>query len=83
MRGSFPERKIKCYTVRFDPQDMVREQFEDDYPHARRVAEHLDVELESFLMRSDSIHLLPKMVYHLDEPEHLPAASLAAGASMP
>jgi asparagine synthase (glutamine-hydrolysing) len=73
MRSSFPERKIKCYTVRFDPQDMVREQFEDDYPYAKRVAEHLDVELESFLMRSDSIRLLPKMVYHLDEPDADPA----------
>lgn len=73
MRSSFPERRIKCYTVRFDAEDMAREQFADDYGYAERVARHLDVDLESFTMRSDAVRLLPKMVYHLDEPDADPA----------
>lgn len=73
MRRSFPDRKINCYTVKSDPADMARDQFEDDYPYARAVAEHLGVTLKDIELRHDVIGLLPKMVYHLDEPDADPA----------
>jgi asparagine synthase (glutamine-hydrolysing) len=39
MRQSYPDRRIKCYTVKFNEGDMVRDQFVEDYPYAKRVAE--------------------------------------------
>jgi asparagine synthase (glutamine-hydrolysing) len=73
MRHAFPSREITTYTVRFDPGDMAREQGTDDYPYAIQVARRLDVRLKSLLLEPDVIHLLPKMVYHLDEPDADPA----------
>jgi asparagine synthase (glutamine-hydrolysing) len=74
MRRSFPQREITTYTVRFDPGDMAREQGADDYPYAVQVARHLDVRLKSIRLQPDVIRLLPKLVYHLDEPDADPAA---------
>ena len=73
MRHSFPERPITAYTVRFDANDMARDQGVDDYPYARRVADLLDVRLKSVVLKPNVIRLLPKMVYHLDEPDADPA----------
>jgi asparagine synthase (glutamine-hydrolysing) len=52
---------------------MAREQGVDDYPYAIRVARALDVRLKSVELRPDVIQMLPKMVYHLDEPDADPA----------
>lgn len=73
MRQAFPERDITTYTVRFDKGDMAKEQGVDDYPYAQRVAKSLDVRLKSVRLDPDVIQLLPKMVYHLDEPDADPA----------
>ncbi|MBI5864330.1 MAG: asparagine synthase (glutamine-hydrolyzing) [Planctomycetes bacterium] len=73
MRHAFPEREINCYTAHFRPEDLNRDQFVDDYPYARRVADHLKVNLKSFALESKMISLLPKMIYHLDEPDADPA----------
>lgn len=69
MREAFPQREINCYTVKMRPGDMKLDQFEDDYPHAKRVADHLGINLKSIELTPDVISLLPKMVYHLDEPD--------------
>ncbi|MCP5039457.1 MAG: asparagine synthase (glutamine-hydrolyzing) [bacterium] len=73
MRNVFPERVINTYTVRFDRGAMAKEQGVDDYPYARKVAKALDVRLKSVMLHPDVISLLPKMVYHLDEPDADPA----------
>jgi asparagine synthase (glutamine-hydrolysing) len=73
MRHAFPDREITTYTVRFDSGAMAREQGVDDYPYARSVARALDVRLKSVQLEPDVIQLLPKMVYHLDEPDADPA----------
>ncbi|MFN0135191.1 MAG: asparagine synthase (glutamine-hydrolyzing) [Phycisphaerae bacterium] len=73
MRASYPDRDIRCYTATWPTADAAQDQFVDDYPYAKRVADHLRVSLTTFDMRSDSIKLLPKMVYHLDEPDADPA----------
>lgn len=69
MRKSFPDRQIKCYTYSFDEGDMARDQYEADYPYAKRVADILKTELTNFRLAPDVISLLPKMVYHNDEPD--------------
>ena len=73
MRKSYPERDIRCYTATWSAADIVRDQMVDDFPYAKRVAEHLGVSLTTFDLRPDCINLLPKMVYHLDEPDADPA----------
>jgi asparagine synthase (glutamine-hydrolysing) len=73
MRKSFPEREIKCYTARFAEGDMQRDQMIDDFPYAERVAQRLNVKLQSFVLEPKLMELLPKMVYHLDEPDADPA----------
>ncbi|HKQ47001.1 MAG TPA: asparagine synthase (glutamine-hydrolyzing) [Phycisphaerae bacterium] len=69
MRQSFPDRPISCYTYTFDAADMARDQFEYDYPYAQEVARILNVRLKSFHLRPDVISILPKLVYHMDEPD--------------
>ncbi|OWY73446.1 asparagine synthase (glutamine-hydrolyzing) [cyanobacterium TDX16] len=69
MREAFPQREINCYTVKLRPGDMRLDQFEDDYPHAQRVADHLGIRLKAIELGSSVISLLPKMIYHLDEPD--------------
>ena len=73
MRRSFPDREIRSYTVRFETDEMVREMGVEDLPYARQVAERLGVRLESVTLRPEVITLLPKMVFHLDEPDADPA----------
>jgi len=73
MRRSFPTRDIRCYTVRVSPEGMRRAGFADDLPFARKVADRLGANLCAVDTNPDVIGLLPKLVYHLDEPDADPA----------
>jgi asparagine synthase (glutamine-hydrolysing) len=73
MRQEFPQRPIKAYTARSTASKVVAEQGEDDFPHAQRVARELDVDLHVVDIQPDVVQLLPKMVFHLDEPDADPA----------
>ena len=73
MRQEYPERPIKAYTARSTADDVVAEQGEDDFPHAQRVAGQLGVDLKVVDIQPDVVNLLPKMVFHLDEPDADPA----------
>jgi asparagine synthase (glutamine-hydrolysing) len=73
MRVAFPDRPITCYTARMSAADLTRDQFVDDFPYAQQVAQHLGITLKSFVLEPDVVGLLPKMVYHLDEPDADPA----------
>jgi asparagine synthase (glutamine-hydrolysing) len=73
MREAFPDRPITCYTARIDPNDAGRDRFVDDYPYACLVAQHLNVKLKEFVLRPNVIELLPKLIWHLDEPDADPA----------
>ena len=73
MRDAFPDREIRCYTARLRPKDLDSEENQEDYPYATKVADRLNVKLKSFLLEPEVISLLPKMVYHLDEPDADPA----------
>jgi len=69
MRRCFPDHPITCYTFRLDPGDTQREQFEEDYPFAKRVAGLLNVTLKEFDLRPNVVDLLPRMAYVNDEPD--------------
>lgn len=73
MRHCFPDREIRAYTARSPSGEIASEQGVDDYPYAQRVANALDVRLKAIDVRPDVITLLPRLVYHLDEPDADPA----------
>lgn len=73
MRQAFPDRPISCYTVKLDRSNDDRDRFVDDYPFARQVAAHLRVDLHEFTLNPDVTSLLPKLIWHMDEPDADPA----------
>lgn len=76
MRRSFPDREIHAYTMAFESSTLKREGITDDFPYALRVARHLGVRLEHSIVEPDAVSLLPKVVFHLDEPDADPTAIL-------
>lgn len=73
MRQAFPDRGIRAYSARFPAGEMAAEQGVDDQPFAEAAAGHLGLDLVSVDIRPDVIQLLPRMVWHLDEPDADPA----------
>jgi len=65
--------EIRCYTAAFPPDDNAYDQFTDDLPYARAVARHFGVRLIEFDIRAQVAELLPRLLYHLDEPLADPA----------
>lgn len=59
---------LKCFTI--DTMDLKQQEgFIDDLPYAKKAAQFLDVDLSIVKANPDLIKLLPKIVYHLDEPQ--------------
>ena len=65
--------RLRCYTIGFE-DGVDLEGSPQDLPYARKVAEHLDVELCPILVKPDMIGHLDRMLYHLDEPQADPSA---------
>ncbi|MEW6348552.1 MAG: asparagine synthase (glutamine-hydrolyzing) [Thermodesulfobacteriota bacterium] len=59
--------KLQCFTV--DAPEQQDEGFVDDLPYARQAARHLGVDLHVIRFGGDMADLLPKAIYHLDEPQ--------------
>jgi asparagine synthase (glutamine-hydrolysing) len=55
-------RPAKTYTIGFDVEGF------DERPFARRAAEYLGAEHESHVVEPNSIDILPRLVWHFDEP---------------
>ena len=72
MRRAWPERRITCFSIRF-ADGVDTEGNPADLPYARRVAHHLDVDLEEVLVEPSAIDRLEEMVNLLDEPQADPA----------
>ena len=72
MRRAWPDRRITCFSIRF-ADGVDTEGNPEDLPYARRVARHLDVELEEVLVQPSAIDRLEEMVALLDEPQADPA----------
>jgi asparagine synthase (glutamine-hydrolysing) len=64
---------IRCFTIGFQDEVARKEGMAADLPHARRVAAHLDVELETVWVGPEMVEELPRMLFHLDEPQSDPA----------
>jgi asparagine synthase (glutamine-hydrolysing) len=72
MRKVQPEQRIQCFSIGFG-DDVDDEGNPADLPYARRVADHLRVDLEEIRISASSIDRLEEMVALLDEPQADPA----------
>lgn len=64
-----PYREINCYTIKTESMGG----FTDDLFYAKKVAEHLNVNLKIVEAKSDILEYFDKVIYHLDEPQADPA----------
>ncbi len=65
--------KLQCFTIGFKGPAATHEGMEEDLPYARRVADHLGVDLHTIYVGPEMVEELPSMLYHLDEPQADPA----------
>ena len=68
------QRRVSTYTVGFDQEDLRHEIVPDDLIHARRVAALFETDYFEHILKPDVLDLLPKAVWHLEEPVADPAA---------
>ncbi|UXI66385.1 asparagine synthase (glutamine-hydrolyzing) [Tahibacter amnicola] len=69
--------RMPCFTIAIDTaagDGKSHDGFEADLPYARLVAQQLDLELHVTRIGPEMLEELPKMVWHLDEPQADPAA---------
>jgi len=60
---------MKCFTIGFRDAEAQAEGMAADLPYATQVAEHLGAELHTIWVESKMIEDLPRMLFHLDEPQ--------------
>jgi asparagine synthase (glutamine-hydrolysing) len=66
--------KLKCFTISLDEKLLKKEGVISDLPYAKRVAEYLNVDLQTIQVGPEMADELTTMIYHLDEPQADPAA---------
>ncbi len=59
---------ITTYTIAFTERDKKFEAMPDDQKYAKIVARHLGADYQEIVLEPDVAELLPKLIYHLDEP---------------
>ena len=72
-RQHFPDQKLQTFSIDLQGMGAGSEGLVDDLPYARRVADHLGVELNVITVGPEIIKDLERMIYHLDEPQADPA----------
>jgi asparagine synthase (glutamine-hydrolysing) len=65
---------VSTYTVGFAPEDLEHEIVPDDVRWARRVGKLFQTDYHEETLRPDVLELLPKAIWHLEEPVADPAA---------
>lgn len=61
-------RKVRTYTAGMQTEDLRFDIIPDDLVWARRVNQELATESHEIMLSPDVAELLPKLVYHMDEP---------------
>jgi asparagine synthase (glutamine-hydrolysing) len=62
-------KRVQCFTIGFPDPEAQIEGVEEDLPYARRVASHLGVDLHTIWVGPEMIQQIPRMLFHLDEPQ--------------
>lgn len=68
------DEKVTTYTVGFSPEDLGHEIIPDDVRYSRLMARELELDYHEHTLEADVVELLPKLVWHMDEPVADPAA---------
>ncbi len=68
------EQKVTTYTFGFKSEDLKYDILEDDVKYAREVGAKFATDYHEDFFEPQVMELLPKLVYHLDEPVADPAA---------
>ena len=61
-------RRIGTYTIGIEPEDLRYDIIPDDVEWARRVNQQLDTDYHEIMLKPHVAELLPKLVYHMDQP---------------
>ena len=61
-------RRVGTYTIGIESSDLRYDIIPDDVAWARKVNQQLDTDYHEIMLRPDVGELLPKLVYHMDEP---------------
>jgi asparagine synthase (glutamine-hydrolysing) len=73
LMSSFSELKPTTYTLGFRGEDLRYDILEDDVKYARMVGEQFQTDYHETFLEPEVMELLPKLVYHMDEPVADPA----------
>ncbi len=68
MKNHSNGRRIATYTVGIESEDLRYEIIPDDVRWARQVNQHLNTDYHEIMLKPAVAELLPKLVYHMDEP---------------
>ncbi|MDQ3935390.1 MAG: asparagine synthase (glutamine-hydrolyzing) [Actinomycetota bacterium] len=66
--------RVSTYTVGFSPEDLSHDIIPDDVRYSREIAKRFDVDYHEQILETEMVDLLPKLVWHMDEPVADPAA---------
>jgi asparagine synthase (glutamine-hydrolysing) len=61
-------RRIETYTIGMAAEDLRFDIIPDDVEWARKVDRLLDTDYHEIMLQPDVVELLPKLVYHMEEP---------------
>jgi asparagine synthase (glutamine-hydrolysing) len=61
-------RPIETYTIGMAAEDLRYDIIPDDVEWARKVNQQLETDYHEIILKPDVAELLPKLVYHMDEP---------------
>jgi len=67
-------QEVHAFTIKFSDDDQRFEKAEPDHVYAKQIAKQLDFRYHEFTISPQIIDLLPKLIWHLDEPLSDPAA---------
>ena len=70
--GAIPG-KLTTYTLGWTKEELEHEIVPDDVQYAREIGRLFDVDYHERILNADVVELLPKLVWHLDEPVADPA----------
>lgn len=68
MKNHSNGRPISTYTIGIEAEDLRYDIIPDDVVWARRTGELLGTDYHEIMLKPDVAELLPKLVYHMDEP---------------
>jgi asparagine synthase (glutamine-hydrolysing) len=68
MKNHSNGRRVSTYTIGIEAEDLRYDIIPDDVVWARKVNELLDTDYHEIMLKPDVAELLPKLVYHMDEP---------------